>query len=231
MSFFLLHRGWRESGMFGKEQPFSDREKWLWLIENASFKDAIVSINRNPIKLKRGQLSYSRRYLANAWSVSERNVRTFLEHAKKWQAIELENDQGQMVITICNYLQYQDNRPQNDQPLTRKTTRDRPEGDPNKKQVINNDKTSKQYIRPSDVSDLVWNDWVKLRNKKRAEITETAIEGIRREANKAGVTLDFALSEACQRGWTGFKAEWVKKDLKKLSKNMENIKELYEHGF
>lgn len=40
-------------------------------------------------------------------------------------------------------------------------------------------------------------------------LTETALEAIRREAQKAGWTLEDALRESCARGWMGFKASWV----------------------
>lgn len=52
-------------------------------------------------------------------------------------------------------------------------------------------------------------DFRKLRKAKKAEITKTAIDGIRREADKAGLTLQAALTMCCERGWTGFKADWV----------------------
>jgi len=61
----------------------------------------------------------------------------------------------------------------------------------------------------SDVSPQVAADFRKLRKAKKAEITGTAIDGIRREAAKAGYTLERALATCCERGWTGFKAEWV----------------------
>jgi hypothetical protein len=62
---------------------------------------------------------------------------------------------------------------------------------------------------PSGVSDSVWQDFKKLRKAKKAAITETAITGIQREASKAGVTLEQALKTCCERGWTGFNADWV----------------------
>jgi hypothetical protein len=61
----------------------------------------------------------------------------------------------------------------------------------------------------ADVSDDVYADWLALRKAKRAPVTETALAGIRREAEKAGMTMQAALETCCQRGWTGFKAEWV----------------------
>lgn len=39
--------------------------------------------------------------------------------------------------------------------------------------------------------------------------TDTALAGFEREATQAGWTLEAALREAIERGWQGFKAEWV----------------------
>jgi uncharacterized protein YdaU (DUF1376 family) len=62
---------------------------------------------------------------------------------------------------------------------------------------------------PDGVSDSVWRDFCAVRNKLRAAVTETAIKGIAREAEKAGFTLEAALQMCCERGWRGFRAEWV----------------------
>jgi hypothetical protein len=60
----------------------------------------------------------------------------------------------------------------------------------------------------SDVTDQTFFDFKELRKAKKSPITQRAIEGIRREAQKAGITLENALIECCERGWVGFKAEW-----------------------
>ena len=62
---------------------------------------------------------------------------------------------------------------------------------------------------PEGVSDQVWQDFKKSRKTMRAAITQSAIDGIKREADKAGWSLEDALRECCARGWRGFKAEWV----------------------
>lgn len=62
--------------------------------------------------------------------------------------------------------------------------------------------------KPSDVSDQVWQDWTAHRKGKGGKFTETALEGIRREAEKAGLTLEAALSEAMTRNWQSFRADW-----------------------
>ena len=61
---------------------------------------------------------------------------------------------------------------------------------------------------PSDVSPKVFSDWCALRKVKRAAVTDTAIRGVRREAEKAGIPLEEAMSVSCERGWAGFKADW-----------------------
>jgi hypothetical protein len=60
-----------------------------------------------------------------------------------------------------------------------------------------------------DVDPNVVADFLKIRKAKRAPLTETALAGIQREATKAGVTLEQALRTCCERGWSGFKADWV----------------------
>lgn len=73
-------------------------------------------------------------------------------------------------------------------------------------------KRSSNAQKPESVSEQVWNDFAALRTKRRAPITETALKGIQREAEKAGITLEAALSTCCERGWQGFKAEWYRRE-------------------
>lgn len=55
-------------------------------------------------------------------------------------------------------------------------------------------------------------DFLAIRKAKKSPLTETAINGIKREADKAGYTLEQALTVCCERGWAGFKAEWILRD-------------------
>lgn len=61
--------------------------------------------------------------------------------------------------------------------------------------------------KPIGISDSLWADW---KDHRKTIFTETALEGFEREAALAGWTLDAAIKEAIERGWQGFKAEWVK---------------------
>lgn len=66
--------------------------------------------------------------------------------------------------------------------------------------------------KPDDVSDQVWEDFLQIRKAKHAPLTETALNGIRREAEKADISLEAALQTCCERGWQGFKADWYRKE-------------------
>ncbi len=80
-------------------------------------------------------------------------------------------------------------------------------------------KRVKLAAKPDDVGDDVWSDFQSMRRQKRAPLTETALKGIAREATKAGWSLNDALRECCERGWQGFKAEWVNSNKGKSNGN------------
>lgn len=63
---------------------------------------------------------------------------------------------------------------------------------------------------PGDVDAQVWADWLALRKAKKAPVTETVIDGARREAAKAGMTFEAFLRVWCQRGSQGLQADWLK---------------------
>jgi uncharacterized protein YdaU (DUF1376 family) len=88
--------------------------------------------------------------------------------------------------------------------------------------------------RPNDVDQQVWDDFQALRKTHKAAITETAIAGIEREAEKAGISLNDALRTCCERGWRGFKAEWTVEKLtdpkgRVSSATLQTMKNLQEY--
>lgn len=52
-------------------------------------------------------------------------------------------------------------------------------------------------------------DWKAHRKAKRATITATVIDGFRKEAVKAGLTLAQAIEKSIAQGWQGFDASWL----------------------
>ncbi len=77
--------------------------------------------------------------------------------------------------------------------------------------------------KPEDVQDQTWADFLDLRKRKDAPVTPTAMDGMRREAGKAGWTLEAALAETVTQGWRGFKADWVKDRDKPQGRPLPNV--------
>jgi len=115
--------------------------------------------------------------------------------AKRW-------DKGGDRVAIASPLATQCDPNANHEPLTI-----------NHKPLSNTPR--KRVERPDDVTESTWEAFLQLRKEKRAAVTDVAIQAIRKEANKAGVSLDAAMREMCARGWQGFKADWMHKEVKK----------------
>lgn len=52
-------------------------------------------------------------------------------------------------------------------------------------------------------------DWLKARRAKNLPLTPTALAGVKREADKAGIAFPQAVARAASEGWAGFKAAWL----------------------
>jgi len=64
--------------------------------------------------------------------------------------------------------------------------------------------------RPSSIDSQVWADWLRLRESKRAPVTETVLEQAQKEAAKANLSLEAFLRIWCFRGTQGLMADWIK---------------------
>ena len=63
---------------------------------------------------------------------------------------------------------------------------------------------------PDDVDKQVYGDWLRLRETKKAPVSDTVLKEARREAEKAGLTLQRFLEIWCARGSQGLQADWLK---------------------
>jgi uncharacterized protein YdaU (DUF1376 family) len=87
-------------------------------------------------------------------------------------------------------------------------------------QPTNNHKpiTNNHIDTPDGVDKLVWEDFLQIRKKRRAPISDRVIEGLTEQAKAAGVTLNDALKECVLRGWQSFKADWIKPKVVDIAK-------------
>ena len=104
------------------------------------------------------------------------------------------------------------------QPFNERTTNVQPTN--NQQPITNNQQPiikrgSASSLKPDDVSESVWSDFLALRKAKRAPVTPTALKGLRQEAMAAKITLEAALQLCCKSGWQSFKAEWITDSIRK----------------
>jgi len=70
-------------------------------------------------------------------------------------------------------------------------------------------KKATSVAAPEGVSQSVWDEFIAHRKAKKAKVTDLVVEGIAKEASKAGWSMEDALKETIVRNWQSFKAEWV----------------------
>lgn len=58
------------------------------------------------------------------------------------------------------------------------------------------------------VTDQLANDFVEHRKVRKATITKTALNGFKREAERAGISIQDAIQISIERNWIGFNAGW-----------------------
>lgn len=102
----------------------------------------------------------------------------------------------------------------------------------NQESLIINHKPIKNIAPPKGVDVSLWNDYLKVRKAAKKPLTDTALKGLIREAEKAKITLSDALQTCCERSWVGFKAEWVKEEVTRHKQlplvTNEQIEEAYK---
>lgn len=112
--FYLMARGWMDHPALATNEPFSRREAWLWLIENAAFRETRIDVLGRTVPVLRGQICRSYRDLAREWGWSLSVVQRFIARLQTDTLISTANDTGRLTITLCNYDKYQRQNPVSD---------------------------------------------------------------------------------------------------------------------
>lgn len=114
-----------------KDAEMSQREAWIWMIAEASWKPRTKRVGSSEVELSRGQFVASTRFLAGAWGWSEARVRRYFDTLENRRMIKRETDAGITVVTICKYDEYQLMPKDSDAPSTHPSTHHRRTSDAN----------------------------------------------------------------------------------------------------
>ena len=131
-----------------RDEPKTQREAWIWMLSEASWKARVTRAGELIVPLDRGQLVGSFRFLAGAWRWTDSKVRRFLEKLEKLKMIRLETDAGVTVITICNYDDFQGDGATTDAGPTQ--DRRRTDANYNKDEIREEGKEEIDHSPPSD---------------------------------------------------------------------------------
>jgi hypothetical protein len=120
-----VSREFFDDGAF-KAEPFTEREAFLWMIMEASFKPRERRIGRETVTLERGQLAASVRFMQKAWGwASTRRVHSFICALQKRNMVRNAAGTDFTIITLCNYDKYQSAGTPAEQRAERETERSR----------------------------------------------------------------------------------------------------------
>jgi SOS-response transcriptional repressor LexA len=91
-----------------KAEPMSEREAFLWMIMEASWKPREKRVGRATVALQRGEFAASIRFMQEAWGwASPRRVHHFIGALQKRNMVEMRSGTDVTVVRLCNYDKYQ----------------------------------------------------------------------------------------------------------------------------
>lgn len=112
--YIKLHRKIRNNPLFKKN--IRARVLFEDLLLDAAWSDTTQDWRGKPVLVARGQIMISTRQMASEYELTHRQVRTLLESLKSHNMLKIDtvNGTGPMLITICNYCEYQGERHSHD---------------------------------------------------------------------------------------------------------------------
>ena len=147
------------------------------------------------------QLFISKNFIDKQWNLLNWDKRQFVSDSSTMRVRKHRNNKKQ---------------PSNDDETLQKRQSNAIDTDTDKKQIQRSKATS--VACPPDVDQQIWDDWKQLRKAKKAPVTETVVDGARKESIKANMSLNDFLAVWCSRGSQGLQADWLKPEDKNLSK-------------
>lgn len=213
----LIARSLDESDIFQNEKWL---KVWIWCLIQANHKGRSVPVNigrsTSVVFVERGQFIFGRNQAAKKLNMPPSTVRNIMDKLKKCKNLDIKEDSHYSLVTIIDYDIYQDLENYKGQAKGQAEDKQRTGGGQPKDTTIyvKNEKNVKKkdtVKKPESVPDQIWNDWLIIRKNKKLTLTETALNGVIKQAEIAGMSIEQAIRISVENSWAGFKAEWVNK--------------------
>lgn len=163
--------------------------------------------------IERGQFITSRENLSTELKLSVQQIRTSLNKLKSTSEITIKTTNKNTIITVNNYNEYQESNQQDNNQITN--------NQPTNNQQITTNEKYKEHKKNKEVKDiysvlkLSSDDVSNLKEHriaKKSKLTKRACELLATELDKAeqkGYNRTQCIDLMIEKGWTGFKAEWL----------------------
>lgn len=233
MTGFVKYQRERFKHPLFRSQKFCRGYAWDWLVSQASYMDREIDVRGKTIILKRGQLSHSIRFIADIWNWDKAAVSRFLTRLKTETMIETSTETGQLIITICNYSEYQDSRNEGetdtDTPNETKVRqqRDKQEESKEGKEDIGPDKSDlfsanskTEKAKKKVITKNSFPEWIKpdhaqgildQRRGKKSPVTEFWFKKFiakMEDVKSRGGDPNRAIEMIIDKNWQGFEPDW-----------------------
>lgn len=90
-----------------RSRPYCKVKAWMWLVAEAAWKPMSVRVSGQWVRLERGELAHSVRFMADKWKWSKSRVHRFLIDLENESMIGTAAKTGITVISISKYDDYQ----------------------------------------------------------------------------------------------------------------------------
>ncbi len=107
-NFLPINRAFFDNWLWKESRTFSKAEAWLWLVATARFDaaEATELIGGKMIRWNRGELPGALRFLGEKWNWEKNQVDRFLRLLENDKMITRRLEQGQTIIRLTNYENY-----------------------------------------------------------------------------------------------------------------------------
>ena len=225
-----LHRSIQDSAISAHPEYLA---VWVHILLRAQYSASTCVTGRSIVRLEAGQLMFGRIKFAAQVGISEAKVRAALDVMKSLDMITIKSMAKYSIISITNWQKYQEDSQQittekpssNHQATIKQPSNDHIQESKEVKEVKNSllvspsahtaapKKTELDYSQwPNMPSKQTMTDWLAMRKRLKAPISQTVINRFAIELKKAkayGYTVDQCLAECVTRGWRGFETQWL----------------------
>ena len=169
-----IHRKFMDSSIYRDSQAV---HLWLHLLLRANHQGKKVLQGLKVYNVERGQILTGRKALSNETGINESKIQRLLKLFEKCHMIEQQTNNANRLLSILNYDQYQESEQQVN---SKRTASEQQVNTNNNDNNDNNDnKRNKIEINLPDFVDVeLWDDFMVVRKKLKAQNTQRAINSL-----------------------------------------------------